>query len=151
MYESSVIVFCCQLSVTSLGIFLSVPHSCLIKDNLFSGLTYMFRDSAHYNHVRSHDSIQVVMELEEPWLLHLDWKASRKDWHLYAAGRNVPFHSDILPPTSRSQLLQHGLHTGLGISCHDNVLNLWTCKAVPIKCVLYEFPWSWFLFTTVKP
>jgi hypothetical protein len=38
-------------------------------------------------------------------------------------------------------------------SCHDDSgLNLCNCKPAPFKCLpLSELPWSWCLFTAIKP
>lgn len=39
----------------------------LMKENIQLGLTYSFRNLAHYYHVRKHGGTQLVMVLGEAW------------------------------------------------------------------------------------
>jgi hypothetical protein len=45
----------------------------LIKENIYLGLAYRFRDLVNYPHCGKHDGMQANMVLEkEPRVLHLD-------------------------------------------------------------------------------
>ena len=61
----------------------------LIRENIYLGLAYNFRDSVHYHHGRKHGSLQAYMVLEERRVLHLDPKATRKGYLLQAARRKI--------------------------------------------------------------
>jgi hypothetical protein len=50
----------------------------LIKETIQLGLVYSFRGSAHYHHSGKQGSVQADIVLEEPRILHLDPKATRK-------------------------------------------------------------------------
>jgi hypothetical protein len=51
-----------------------------LRKNISLGLPYRFRGSVHYCQGRKHGSIEADMVLEkELRVLHLDWKAARRD------------------------------------------------------------------------
>ena len=62
----------------------------LIKGNISLGLAYRFRGSVHYHHNRKPGSLQADMMLEkELRVLHLDSKATRRDFLFQAARRKL--------------------------------------------------------------
>jgi hypothetical protein len=61
----------------------------LIKENIYLGLAYSFRGSAHCHHGEKHGSMQADKVLEEPRALHLHPKAADEDCLPLAARKRL--------------------------------------------------------------
>jgi hypothetical protein len=61
----------------------------LIKANIYLGLAYSFRALVPHHHSRKHGSIQTDLELEEPRVLHLHPKSTRRRLTFRELGRGT--------------------------------------------------------------
>jgi hypothetical protein len=109
----------------------------LIWDNIYLGLAYSFRDSGHYYSGRKHHNkilADLVLE-QELRVLHLDLKATRRDWHPQAA-RRKPFLSARMRVSKPTPSVMHFCHKATPIPTRPHFLIVTLpgpCISIPLQ------------------